>query len=35
MYDGKLINLGYMYHYALHHDMSMMGQYYVYEFEDL
>ena len=32
MYDGKYANLGYMYHchYFLHHDMSMMGQYYVY-----
>jgi hypothetical protein len=39
MYDGKLINLGFMYHchYLTHHDMNMMGQYYIYEnnFEDL
>jgi len=32
MYNGKYSNLGYMYHchYLLHHDMSMMGQYFVY-----
>jgi len=32
MYNGKYSNLGYMYHchYLKHHDMSMMGQYYVY-----
>jgi FtsP/CotA-like multicopper oxidase with cupredoxin domain len=35
MYNGKIINLGFMYHchYSLHHDMNMMGQYYVYENE--
>jgi len=33
MYNGKLVNLGYMYHchYMAHHDMNMMGQYYVYK----
>jgi len=32
MYNGKYSNLGYMYHchYLVHHDMSMMGQYFVY-----
>jgi FtsP/CotA-like multicopper oxidase with cupredoxin domain len=38
MYNGKLVNIGFMYHchYLTHHDMNMMGQYYVYEndFED-
>ena len=33
MYNGKYSKLGYMYHchFLLHHDMSMMGQYYVYD----
>jgi hypothetical protein len=39
MDNGRLINLGYIYHcrYLLHGDMNMMGKYYVYEneFEDL
>lgn len=37
--NNKLIDLGFMYHchYLTHHDMNMMGQYYVYEnkFEDI